>query len=266
MKSKTTRSITFSPASAVGPSPSALPDGPMNAPCGREAARASRSRRRAKDSAPPMPATCGRNSPGSSRTALLQTCLENRLRARLDVDGSPECELTWKRWDMASGAPICALRASARRTSGNGCIGWPSPNAQAANRGGLQTNPEKALERRRLGHQLNLDDTACLAGWCSPTGQDGTRGGRPARDWDTGVPLSQQAALAGWATPTLSDARGNHSDSWGQSVKEIGPIANGSAASMEKRGALNPAHSRWLMGFPAAWDFCGATAMQSCRK
>ncbi len=33
------------------------------------------------------------------------------------ASGSPLYELTWKSWDMPSGAPICALRASARRTS-----------------------------------------------------------------------------------------------------------------------------------------------------
>ena len=30
--------------------------------------------------------------------------------------------------------------------------------------------------------------------------------------------------------------------------------------------SLNPNLSRWLMGYPAEWDSCGATAMQSCRK
>ena len=36
------------------------------------------------------------------------------LRANLDGNGSPECVLKWRLWDMPSGPPICALRASAR--------------------------------------------------------------------------------------------------------------------------------------------------------
>ena len=50
----------------------------------------------------------------ASPSAALQRALENRLRARMDVNGSPEYELIWKPWDMAGGSPIwCAAGVEA---------------------------------------------------------------------------------------------------------------------------------------------------------
>ncbi len=315
--------------------------------------------------------TSGRNSAASSRSAILQSALESRLRANLDVDGSPEYVLTWKRWPMRSGAPICALRARGRRTSDRAFGGWaspthtdgrrgslpprpqdtgvpldqmvqlvgsatptssersgqgernvslmqqvklagyPTPNAMPENRGWLQSNPEKALERRSQGHMLNLDDVAALAGWGTP--RVTTNGGHPSPEsTGKGSRLEDQAglSLAGWPSTSLSDAKGgptgdrivrksgstqsrasggtlayvaeqlvgwhtphcprendsDHSASTYLDRQLSGAISTSCPSATEKRGALRPGHSRWLMGYRAAWDSCGATAMQSCRK
>lgn len=45
-----------------------------------------------------------------------------------------------------------------------------------------------------------------------------------------------------------------------------GRILTGSCAVMVSGGRLNPAHSRWLMGFPPEWDDCAATATPLSRK
>ena len=219
------------------------PAGP--APSGPGAAPVSPSAPPASVAEPPTSAICGPSSTDLSPSASLQLSLESRLRARMGAFGSPEYELTWKHWGMQSGPPICALRASGRRISDNGCSGWPTPNALPVGRGGLMRNPEAAMRRRTQGHMLNLDDAATLVGWPTPRSVE--------------------------ATPTVNDSTGStHCYSRGDPdrivLKLPGQALLGSPASTENRGALNPAHSRWLMGFPPEWDDCAATAMPSSRK
>ena len=57
---------------------------------------------------------------GSSPSAALQSSLESKLRQAMDLNGSLEFALTWKPMAMPLGLPICALRASARRTTDPG--------------------------------------------------------------------------------------------------------------------------------------------------
>jgi hypothetical protein len=141
--SEGTTSATSLPESAAGPTPSDLPDGPTTAPSGPAPVPVSRFRARASKKAMPTSDTSGPLFTNSSPSADLQRSLENRLRQRMAGSGSPEYALTWKMHDMPSGPPICALRASGRRTSGKDFSGWPTPNA------GPQNDTDTKWQERR---------------------------------------------------------------------------------------------------------------------
>jgi hypothetical protein len=213
----------------------------------------------------------GRSFSVSSPSAVLQQFLENRLQAAMDVGGSPEYELTWKHWDMPSGAPICALRASARRTSASGSTGvqsgWPTPEANGTNRSVEAWELRTNARGRTVVDSLQI--AAQFAGWATPAHRDyksnsGTDEFHAARAAQTrGKPLSEQVdtLISGWATPAHRD--GEHCS--GQSERTGGRKSNltdqatlgqepsGSPASTGRRGALNPAFSLWLMGYPPQW-------------
>jgi hypothetical protein len=149
---------------------------------------------------------------------------------------------------------------------------WPTPCQQDGPKGG----PSQGVDR--------LPAAAALASWPSPITTDAkgvpytySQGNhdRPA------LTLLGTARLASWLTPTCGSENslrgvgqdpekrkaGGHSVNLQDQVTlASGPNATGSPAATEKPGQLNPAHSRWLMGYPPAWDDCAVTAMPSFRK
>lgn len=272
MNSQATPNSISSPASAVGHSPSGLPDGPTIERSAPALARASRSARPESSLAPRTSATFGPSSVTLSRSESLQRRLESRLRANLDVNGSPEYVLTWKHWDMLSGPPICALRGSPRRNSDSGFTGWPTHTVNDS-RGGRNRTSGRSNPNSRHHDGVMLVDAVLLHGWPTPRATDGDKGQRTdegayreARRRTCGHDLPTTVVLHGWATPTTRA----HKD--GASIGSV-PV-NGllgrqvwAYAETTASGAvLSPAFHLWLQGYPAAWHLSGEAAMQSCRN
>lgn len=128
------------------------------------------------------------------------------------------------------------------------------------------TNPDGS-KRSRLDQ---LPRQAGLAGWPTTTKMDANSSRRHdyMKKGKPGTTMTDAVNLSGWPAPSTDNFR---SRGWHRK-QEMGPqqlcqkidqpirvtgsgqILTGSDAGMESSGQLDPAHSRWLMGFPPEWD------------
>lgn len=271
-----TSNAISSQGSADGPTRSGLPGGPTIGPFGQGPVPVSRFRARDNGKAMPTNGTSGPLFTHSSPSAGLQRSLESRLRARLDVNGSPVFALIWKTQDMPSGSPISALRASGRSTSGSASIGWPTPDA-SGKKGYNKSDSPNAARRPHLA------SAADLAGWPTPQQDDAAtpktleqieaskaRAKKRKNGGTAGYRnLNEEAQQVGWPSPQSRDGakgRSGQVERTGDQVRLSGQTLNGSIAVTGSAGQLNPAFSLWLMGFPPEWESCAPPATRSSRR
>src|SRR6185437_8586636 len=211
-------SVTSSPASEDGATPYDWLDGPTISPSGPAPARANLSAKPVKAKERKTNATCGLPGLISSESAALQSSLASRLRALLPLPGGTLFQLTWKVRDTPARWPICALRASARRTSGSGSTGWPTTTTlDASNTRNATANRTPGAKKAHAG--VTLVDAAS---WATPA----EAGGTPERFLERkealggacGVSLtslSLQAQLS-WPTPPARDWKSSASNKHGE--------------------------------------------------
>jgi hypothetical protein len=246
----------------------AMPDGRIIDQFGQEVARASLSARQAKALGLLTSGTCGQHSIGTSSSKSLESSLVSRLQARTLNTGSTLYKLTWKPWVMPSGLLRSRLRASVLRTSEIVFTGWVTATTRDH-----KDTPGMVAMRSDNGKARNdqLPRQAYLAGWPTPVAN--TRD-QPVTERGLET-LAGKAKLASFADMNLTSKPSEFTDALTVKAKDLialnqpvrltasGRILIGFCAGMDGIGQLNPAHSRWLMGYPPAWDDCAVMAMQS---
>lgn len=241
-----------SPVSQDGRKPCASQATPPRRASGQDHRPASLSASPVKNSDSPIPATSPHNSLISSLNAALCGSLGNRLAARLKLDGLTLYKMRWQTLDISPRLQCSRLLASARPINASDFISarttWLTPTVVM-----ISGRSDEAAERRRqldgrakLWHPGSLAEQETLTIWPTAAARDGKGGYKGGRIRNGKISKDTLDVVAQLTTPIR----------W----LDFGGGLIGCNAWTAGSDQLNPALSRWLMGFPPSWDVAAIRA------
>lgn len=172
---------------------------------------------------------------------------------------------------MGKGASATGRRADGSKTTVSlnhvarmaRMTGWPTTRTTDGTRASTVKGAKAELKRK--GGPQDLPCAVMLTGWPTTTTRDWKSNQAPPEFHKTRMGQTRGKALpevAGWTTPQTHDAQGKgsakrltrHGTKHGcknlQDEVHLGMTPPSSPASTANTGALNPAFSLWLMGYP----------------
>ena len=246
--------VISSPGSADGLSHYDSPESRRLRAAGRAVRRASHLVWLENKSGSKIPVTWLQPFSTLSQSLILQCYLGSRLETLLGNTGSILYSWTWKQKVTSAGLPYCQQAVRARPTSETELSLAPWPTAAARDhKGGY----EGGRTRNGKFSTDTLDVAAQLASYPAPLAAYPTPLTVPDSPKSRGQLSGSFRRLMEPCLPDLDTP---------VRITSSGQMLTGSDAGMGISGPLNPALSRWVMGFPPVWDDCAVTAMPSSRK